>query len=41
MVLGDNKAEILSVLLTAKSLKLPEDLDLVTLGGFENPSVLH
>ena len=36
MVLVENKADILSVLLTAKSLKLPEDLELVTSGGFEN-----
>ena len=41
MILGDNKADILSVLLTAKSLKLPEDLELVTSRGFENPSELH
>ena len=41
MVLGENKADILSVLLTAKAIKLPKDLELVTSGGFENSSKLH
>ena len=36
MVLGENKADIVCVLLTAKSLKLLIDLVLVTSGGFEN-----
>ena len=41
MVLGENKADIFSVLLMSKFLKLHEDLESVTSGGFENPPELH
>ena len=41
MVLVENKVDVLSVLLMAKSLMLHEDLELVTSGGFEKALVIH